>query len=100
MSHRILLVEENLQLAVSIIERLKPLDIEIRHARDGISALREVVADPPDLVLLELKLPGLHGVELIKKLRQSPRTGNLPVIVLTGFYRGEKFQAAAKVLGT
>ena len=39
------------------------------------------------------------GVELIKKLRQSPRTGNLPVIVLTGFYRGEKFQAAAKALG-
>ncbi|MGW8313755.1 MAG: response regulator [Desulfuromonadales bacterium] len=99
MSHRILLVEENLQLAVSIIERLKPLDIEIRHARDGISALREVVADPPDLLLLELKLPGLHGVELIKKLRQSPRTGNLPVIVLTGFYKGEKFQAAAKTLG-
>ena len=49
--------------------------------------------------MLELKLPGLHGIELIKKLRQSPLTSKLPVSVLTGFYKGDTSQAAARALG-
>ncbi len=99
MAKRILLTEENQQLAAAIIERLKQQGFDVQHERDGIAALRAIAADPPDLLLLELKLPGLHGIELIKKLRQSPRTSKLPVIVLTGFYKGEKFQVAAKALG-
>ncbi|MDH3454763.1 MAG: response regulator, partial [Desulfuromonadales bacterium] len=99
MAKRILLTEENQQLAAAIGERLKQQGFDVQHASDGISALRAIAAEPPDLLLLELKLPGLHGIELIKKLRQSPRTSDVPVIVLTGFYKGEKFQAAAKTLG-
>lgn len=99
MAKRILLAEDNQQLAAAIIERLKQQGFDVQHANDGIAALRAIAAEPPDLLLLELKLPGLHGIELIKKLRQSPRSGKLPVIVMTGFYKGEKFQAAAKALG-
>ncbi len=50
-------------------------------------------------MLLELKLSGLHGIELIKKLRQSERTRDLPVIVLTGFYKDEKYRKAVDALG-
>ena len=99
MAKRILLTEENQQLATAIGKRLKQQGFDVQHASDGITALRTIAAEPPDLLLLELKLTGLHGIELIKKLRQSPRTSKLPVIVLTGFYKGEKFQTAAKALG-
>ena len=99
MAKRILLTEANQQLATAIAERLKQQGFNVQHASDGITALRAIAAEPPDLLLLELKLTGLHGIELIKKLRQSPRTSKLPVIVLTGFYKGEKFQTAAKALG-
>ncbi len=99
MTKRILLAEENQQLAATIVERLTQQGFDVQHASDGIAALRAIAAEPPDLLLLELKLPGLHGIELIKKLGQSPRTDKLPVIVLTGCYKGEKFQAAAKALG-
>ncbi len=99
MAKRILLAEENQQLAAAIIKRLKQQGFDVLHESDGIAALRTLAAEMPDLLLLELKLPGLHGIELIKKLQQSPRTSKLPVIVLTGFYKGEKFQAAAKALG-
>ncbi len=99
MAKRILLTEANQQLATAIIERLKQQGFNVQHASDGITALRAIAAEPPDLLLLELKLTGLHGIELIKKLRQSPRTSKLPVIVMTGFYKGEKFQTAAKALG-
>ncbi|MDT8442855.1 MAG: response regulator [Desulfuromonadales bacterium] len=99
MAKRILLAEDNQQLAAAIVERLKQQGFDVLQVSDGIAALRAIAAQPPELLLLELKLPGLHGIELIKKLRQSPRTSNLPVIVLTGFYKGEKFQAAARALG-
>jgi CheY-like chemotaxis protein/curved DNA-binding protein CbpA len=99
MSKRILLAEDNQQLAATIVERLKQQGFDVLRVSDGIAALRAIAAQPPELLLLELKLPGLHGIELIKKLRQSPRTRELPVIVLTGFYKGDKFQAAARALG-
>ena len=99
MAKRILLTEENPQLATAIADRLRQQGFAVDHESDGIAALRAIAAEPPDLLLLELKLPGLHGIELIKKLRQSPRTKDLPVIVLTGYYKGEKFQNAAKAHG-
>ena len=99
MAKRILLTEQNQQLAAAIGERLKQHGFDVQYASDGINALRLIATEPPDLLLLELKLTGLHGIELIKKLRQSPRTSKLPIIVLTGFYKGEKFQTAAKALG-
>jgi CheY-like chemotaxis protein len=99
MKKRILLAEENQQLAVAIADRLRQQGFAVDHESDGVAALRAIAAEPPDLLLLELKLPGLHGIELIKKLRQSARTNKLPVVVLTGFYKGEKFQNAAKSHG-
>ena len=85
MAKRILLAEENQQLAAMIVDRLKQQGFAVQHESDGLIALRAIAADPPDLLLLELKLPGLHGIELIKKLQQTPRTRKIPVIVLTGF---------------
>lgn len=99
MAKRILLAEDNQQLAVAIAERLKLKGFDVQHLSNGIDALHTLATAPPDLLLLELKLPGLHGIELIRKLRQSQGTSELPVIILTGFYKGEKFRAAARALG-
>ena len=99
MAKRILLVDENQKLASAISGRLKQQGFSVLYEKDGISAMRTIASEPPDMLLLELKLAGLHGIELIKKLRQSPRTNKLPVVVLTGFYKGEKFQTAAKAIG-
>ncbi len=99
MAKRILLAEENQPLAAAIAGRLRQQGFVVDHVSDGVSALRAIAAEPPDLLLLELKLPGLHGTELIKKLRQSQRAADLPVIVLTGFYKGEKYHTAAEALG-
>ncbi len=99
MAKRILLAEQNLQMAAAISDRLKQQGFDVQHERDGVAALRSIATEPPDLLLIELKLPGLHGIELIKKLRQSPRTSKLPVVIVTGFYKGEKYHAAARTLG-
>ena len=64
MAKRILLTEANQQLATAIIERLKQQGFDVQHASDGVAALRAIASEPPDLLLLELKLPGLHGIDL------------------------------------
>ena len=99
MTQRILIAEDHQPLAESLLQLLKNRGYQAEHAADGIAALRAIAAAPPDLLLLDLKLPGLHGIELLKKLRQSPRTGQLPVIIVTGVYKGDQYRQAAATLG-
>lgn len=99
MTQRILIVEDHQPLAESLLQLLKNRGYQAEHAADGIAALRTIAAAPPDLLILDLKLPGLHGVELLKKLRQSPRTAQLPVIIVSGAYKGDQYHQAAAALG-
>ncbi len=85
----VLLVEDNPDdeaLAVRALSRTcKPLRIQV--ARDGPAALAQVLATGrealPDVVLLDLKLPGMTGIEVLRRLRADPHTASVPVVVLT-----------------
>ncbi|PLX95413.1 MAG: hypothetical protein C0621_03595 [Desulfuromonas sp.] len=99
MSTKILIAEDNEQIAAALSSLIEKHGYQPLLAHDGIEALQSVIANTPDLLLLDLKLPRLHGVDLLKKLRQSPKTQNLPVVVMSGLYKGDKYVAAAKSLG-
>ncbi len=99
MTPTILIAEDNDAVAAPLEELLQKNGYGIVRARDGAEALALIVKQPPDLLLLDLKMPRLHGVELLKKIRQSDKTRNLPVVVMTGIYRGDKNAAAAAQLG-
>ena len=99
MATRILIAEDNPSVATAVTGLLERNGFATEHAADGVAALGSIVDTPPDLLLLDLKLPGLHGIELLKKLRQSPRTRDLPVVIMTGIYRGDKYVRAAAALG-
>ncbi len=96
---RILLAEDHDSFAASLEILLRRQGHDPERARDGVEALSRIAAAPPDLLLLDLKLPRLHGIDLLKKLRQSELTRNLPVIIMTGVFRGERYAQAAKALG-
>ena len=55
----------------------------MEEASDGIQALQGIEADPPDLVLLDLQMPGLTGNEVVTRVRQNPALQKLPVVALT-----------------
>jgi DNA-binding response OmpR family regulator/tetratricopeptide (TPR) repeat protein len=99
MGRRILLAENNETLAKGLCEVLRRRSFEVTHQADGVSVLRTIAASPPDLLLLDLCLPGLHGLELLKKLRQNPRTVKLPVIILNSLCTDDSSQKAAGSLG-
>ncbi|PLY03245.1 MAG: hypothetical protein C0623_01965 [Desulfuromonas sp.] len=99
MGQTILIAEDNDSVAAPLEQLLQKNGYEVVRARDGAEALGAIVKEPPDLLLLDLKMPRLHGVELLKKIRLSEKTKFLPVIVMTGIYRGEKNAEAARQLG-
>lgn len=99
MAQTILIAEDNDSVAAPLEQLLAKAGYAVSRAIDGVDALQQIAKSPPDLLLLDLKMPRLHGVELLKKLRQSDKTRDLPVVVMSGVYRGEGNVAAARALG-
>jgi CheY-like chemotaxis protein len=55
----------------------------VEEAADGREALAKIIANPPNLVVLDLHMPGLDGFEVMKTLRQDARYASLPIVALT-----------------
>jgi two-component system response regulator len=83
----IFLVEDNEQDEILTIKALAKNKIsnEIRVARDGAEALEMLFSseDLPQLILLDLKLPKIDGLEVLKQIRSHPKTKIVPVVILT-----------------
>ena len=77
---RVLIVEDNVELRDMLREYLAGHDYEVRVASDGQEALQDARHQPPDLILLDLMMPRLSGLDFLRQYRREART---PVIVLT-----------------
>jgi len=91
MAEKILVVEDDRTLLETLEYNLARQEYEVLKATDGPSALRVARRDQPDLVVLDLMLPGLDGLEVCKRIRSERNT---PIIILSA--RGEELD---KVLG-
>jgi DNA-binding response OmpR family regulator len=81
---RILVVEDDLTVAEVVVDYIRHAGLEPRHAPDGQSALDIAATWRPDLVVLDLMLPGLSGLEVCRRLRETQDAAvPLPVIMLT-----------------
>ena len=83
--NRILLVEDEPELARAITRELKAEGYDVEHTDDGLAALDAHSRSSPDLVILDWMLPGLDGLEVLRRIRQRSAT---PVLMLTA--RGEE----------
>ena len=66
---------------------------DVRSAENGPEALAMIGEDPPDLVLLDVQMPGMNGHEVCRRIRENPDTAMLPVIVITASGNEEKLAA-------
>jgi DNA-binding response OmpR family regulator len=81
---RILVVEDEADIAGLIKHALeRRADTKVEIVPTGSAALAAVTADPPDLMILDLNLPGLDGAEVCRLVRGRPATASLPIIMLT-----------------
>ena len=79
----VLLVDDEDQLRRVMKDLLERQGYTVVEARDGAQALDEVDRHAPDIVILDLNLPGVDGYSVLSQLRSRPATRQLPVIVLT-----------------
>ncbi|HWO43757.1 MAG TPA: response regulator transcription factor [Candidatus Eisenbacteria bacterium] len=86
MSHpaqKILVIEDEPDIRKLVQYNLAQERFKVIEAEDGEQALRILQRDKPNLIILDLMLPGLSGVELCKMLRERPETAQLPILMLT-----------------
>ena len=88
MGGRVLIVEDEPDIRDLLAFHLEREGYHVTRSRTGADALRRVRARPPDLILLDLMLPELGGLDVCRRLRQDPRTASVPIVMLTA--RGEE----------
>lgn len=82
--NRVLIIEDDSDIALSLQYSMeKSGEFIVTVARDGELGLRRAIDRPPDLVLLDLNLPGMDGVEVCRQLRREKATTTVPIIMLT-----------------
>lgn len=83
LADRLVLIVDDVRTNVELLARALKDDYRLAVAQDGASALRSVAAAPPDLVLLDIMMPGLDGYEVCRRLKRDPHTRDIPVVFLT-----------------
>src|SRR5262245_64888696 len=79
----ILVVDDEPDLLELVYYNLTRVGYEVGCVKSGEEALVHIRAQPPDLIILDLMLPGIDGLEICKRLRQDPLTGMMPIVMLT-----------------
>src|SRR3989475_3783647 len=83
MASRVLIVEDERDIRDLVLFHLEREGVEVSSARRGEEARRQARPASPDLVLLDLMLPAMGGLEVCRELRQDPATVALPIVMLT-----------------
>lgn len=93
----ILLVDDDLTLREMYAERFKAEGFSVETAKDGEEALQKATELKPNIVLLDIMMPKINGLDVLKKLKEQEETKNIPVIVLTALIQDrEKLESVTR----
>ena len=93
----ILLVEDDPDIRYLVSYKLTKGGFDVIEAADGFAGLREAEEHAPDLVILDVRMPRMSGLEVCRELRARPRTATVPIILLTARTRPEDVEQAYAV---
>jgi CheY-like chemotaxis protein/anti-sigma regulatory factor (Ser/Thr protein kinase) len=91
---QILVVDDNADLLESLVAVLRLLGHQVDSAANGEDALRSMAADPPDLVLMDVGMPGMSGYDVARRAALEPWRERLTLVAMTGWGRDEDRQRA------
>jgi len=81
---RVLIIEDDDDVARVLEVLVRGLKADTLIADDGITGVELARTEKPDLVLVDIHLPGMNGLEVIKSIRATPKLGSVPIVVITG----------------
>lgn len=83
MGSRVLVVDDDPAIRRILSQTLELEDYEVSGAADGEEALGMISEEMPDVVILDVMMPKMHGFDVLREIRQNPESSDLPVILLT-----------------
>jgi len=92
---RVLVVDDDLEILTILGRILGRAGYDVAQAQDGQQGLSKVYTEAPDLVILDIQMPGMSGYEVIRRIRGTRRLANLPILVLTASEAGDRAKALA-----
>jgi two-component system cell cycle response regulator DivK len=93
---RILVVEDNTKNLKLVRDVLQFAGFEIIEATTGEDGVELMATEHPDLVLMDLQLPGIDGAEALRQIREMPGVGQVPVLAVTAFVMDEDRRRASQ----
>jgi two-component system chemotaxis response regulator CheY len=96
MSKTILAVDDSRSIRDMVRFALEPLGYEIIDAEDGVDGLEQLERNDVDLVITDLNMPNMNGIDFIQKVREEDRFAGLPMVMLTTEGQAEKMRAGKK----
>jgi CheY-like chemotaxis protein len=96
---KVLIVEDNVDGRELLVIVLRRAGYDVVEASTGLEAVDQAHALHPDLILMDLGLPGINGVEATERIKADPSTRNIPVIVNTAFPKESSFVERAIAAG-
>ena len=103
MSQKILVVDDSDDTREMMAKLLELESFEVITAEDGRSGLTTAAAELPDLIITDINMPNVNGIEMIKQLRAEPCCGHIPIMAITAYGNGvasEALQAGADLATT
>jgi len=96
---RVLVVDDDHHVRPTLARLLQRGGFQVFEAADGRTGLELIMRNPPDLVLLDIRMPDIDGYEVLRRLKLSPLHQHIPVVILTASDIGESAQQRALALG-
>src|SRR3954468_16477485 len=81
----ILIVEDDLETRLYYTDALERGGFRVDQAHNGHQAFEKALKSPPDLILTDIAVPGIDGIELCRRLRADVRTRSIPLLAITGY---------------
>ncbi|HDZ54226.1 MAG TPA: response regulator [Candidatus Nealsonbacteria bacterium] len=97
MSTTILVIEDDKFLRELIVQKLIKENYKVSEAVDGEQGIKKIKEEKPDLVLLDLILPGIDGFEVLSKMREDSNLSSIPVIILSNLGQKEDVERGLKL---
>jgi len=97
MPNKILIVEDDKFLRELISQKLSKEGFNVLDAVDGEEGIKKIKEEKPELVLLDLILPGIDGFEVLSRMREDPTVSSTPVIILSNLGQKEDVERGLKL---
>ncbi len=94
---KILIIEDDKFLRELIVRKLNQENFDVVEAVDGEEGIKKIKETTPDLLLLDLILPGMDGFEVLSKIKEDPATASIPVVILSNLGQREDVERGLKL---